>query len=181
MFSGVESLAKTIGRRCATCCAYFLKCLCIFRPARATCGRDRKMHKRCKTYAQHVAQRNVDQSFSQRIPPQKVIKITQIYPHANVYMLEHLKQSPLGIRWSLREIIYMGVILCGRSGALGIFVGKTRFRINFNSNLIIFGLQNDVPNLFDKNVHQKSILPFREPGSTDHKMVQSSNKFCTSL
>ena len=33
---------------------------------------------------------NVDQSFSQQIPPQKVIKITQIYPYAKVYAPEHL-------------------------------------------------------------------------------------------
>ena len=34
---------------------------------------------------------NVGQSFSQRIPPQKVIKITQKHTYEKVYMLEHLR------------------------------------------------------------------------------------------
>ena len=64
-------------------------------------------------------------------------------------------------------------------GGLDTNVGKTRSRINFNSLWLTFAVQNDVPNLFDKHFHQKSILPFRELDSTDHKMVQSNNKFCT--
>ena len=58
---------------------------------------------------------------------------------------------------------------------LDIFVGKTCFRINFNANLSIFATSNDVPNLFDKDFHQESVLPFGELDSTGHKMAKLNN------
>ena len=71
IFSGVESLAKTIGWRCATCCAYFLKRLSIFRPASATGGPGRPANGQTLPKNRRNTSHNVNQSFSQGIPPQK--------------------------------------------------------------------------------------------------------------
>ena len=52
---------------------------------------------KCTNASKHMrnTSHNVDQSFSQRIPHQKVIKKTQIYPYANVYAQEHLTNNSI--------------------------------------------------------------------------------------
>ena len=90
LLSGVESGATTVGPRCATCCAYVLKRLCIFRqlghrwPGPAG---------KCTTASNNMrnTSHNADQPLSQRIPPQKIIKNANICPYANVYVPECLK------------------------------------------------------------------------------------------
>ena len=73
LFSRMESLAKTIGRRCATCCAYLLEAFVHF-PAglghlwpRPENGQTLPKNRRSTSH-------NVGQSFSQGIPPQKRTK-----------------------------------------------------------------------------------------------------------